>query len=62
MMRVRGPPAATGPAWQRGRRIEHVCAGPLITVTDLEQVRVFPVPPSFRKPPATDSEEGLALI
>ncbi|MGW0805583.1 type ISP restriction/modification enzyme [Nonomuraea sp. NPDC002799] len=37
--------------------LERVCAGPLITLADLEQAAVFPVPASSRKSPSVASSE-----
>jgi hypothetical protein len=42
--------------------LERICAGPLITVTDLEQARVFPVPASVTKPPADEKPGNPTLI
>jgi len=36
--------------------LERICDGPLITVTDLEQMKVLPVPASARKTPTTDTD------
>ncbi|QXJ22875.1 N-6 DNA methylase [Actinomadura graeca] len=47
---------------EQAELLEHVCAGPLVTVTDLEKAKVFPVPPSFQKPPAIEEDKGDTLI
>jgi hypothetical protein len=42
--------------------LTRICEGPLITVADLKQEGVFPVPPSVRKPLPPDSPGMLTLI
>ncbi|WP_433498127.1 type ISP restriction/modification enzyme [Sphaerimonospora sp. CA-214678] len=42
--------------------LERICDGPLVTVADLEQAHVFPVPTSARKAPATESPDAPTLL
>ncbi|WP_326821605.1 type ISP restriction/modification enzyme [Streptosporangium sp. NBC_01756] len=42
--------------------LDRICDGPLITVTDLEQGRVFPIAPAVRKPPTADSQDAPTLL
>jgi hypothetical protein len=42
--------------------LERICAGPLITVTDVKQARIFPVPASAKKPPTAEKPENPTLI
>ncbi|WP_055482553.1 type ISP restriction/modification enzyme [Sphaerimonospora mesophila] len=42
--------------------LERICDGPLVTVADLEQANVFPVPASARKAPAAESPEAPTLL
>jgi hypothetical protein len=42
--------------------LARICDGPLITVADLMQERVFPVPPSVRKPLPPESSDMLTLM
>lgn len=42
--------------------LDRICAGPLITVADLEQEQVFPVPAGARKPPPPESPEAPTLL
>ncbi|WP_171074154.1 type ISP restriction/modification enzyme [Nonomuraea basaltis] len=42
--------------------LERICEGPLITVTDIEEEQVFPVPAGARKPPASESFEAPTLL
>lgn len=42
--------------------LEQICDGPLVTVADLEQANVFPVPASARKAPAAESPEAPTLL
>ncbi|MEV0227969.1 type ISP restriction/modification enzyme [Nonomuraea sp. NPDC050786] len=42
--------------------LERICNSPLVTVADLEQANVFPVPASARKPPAAESPEAPTLL
>ena len=42
--------------------LERICGGPLITVADLRQERVFPVPASARKPLPAESPDVPTLL
>ena len=42
--------------------LEQIGNGPLVTVTDLEQANVLPVPPGTRKPPAAEPPDALSLL
>jgi hypothetical protein len=42
--------------------LERICNGPLVTVADLEQANVFPVPATARKPPVAEFLEAPTLL
>ncbi|GLV51294.1 hypothetical protein TBS_18640 [Thermobispora bispora] len=42
--------------------LEQICNGPLVTVADLQQANVFPVPASARKALTTESSEAPTLL
>jgi hypothetical protein len=42
--------------------LTRVCDGPLITVADLKQESVLPVPASARKPPPSESHNMPTLL
>jgi hypothetical protein len=42
--------------------LERVCNGPLITMSDLRQEKVLPVPPGSRKPLPPDSPDTPTLM
>ncbi len=42
--------------------LERICDGALVTVADLEQENVFPVPVTARKPPAAESPNAPTLL
>lgn len=42
--------------------LDRICDGPLVTVADLEQENVFPVPVTARKPPAAESPDAPTLL
>lgn len=42
--------------------LDRICSSPLITVAELEQSNVFPVPAATRKPPAAESPETPTLL
>ncbi|GGK91145.1 hypothetical protein Ppa06_58450 [Planomonospora parontospora subsp. parontospora] len=42
--------------------LDRICSGPLITVADLEEAKVFPVAPAMRKAPAAESPDAPTLL
>jgi hypothetical protein len=42
--------------------LERICNGPLVTVADLEQANVLPVPSGTRKPPAAEPPQAPTLL
>ena len=42
--------------------LARICEGPLITVADLRQEKVFPVPPSARRPLPPESPDMPMLL
>jgi hypothetical protein len=54
-----GDPEALEP--RQANLLERVCAGPLVTVADLEHRGVLPVADGYRKPPRAMSAEARLL-
>ncbi|MFI7044047.1 type ISP restriction/modification enzyme [Streptosporangium sandarakinum] len=47
---------------EQAELLEQICAGPLVTVADLEQGNVFPVPAAARKPPTVAPSDVPTLL
>jgi hypothetical protein len=47
---------------QQAALLDRICAGPLITVADLQRTHVYPVPGSVRKPPAPEDPNTPMLL